>query len=140
MKKILVPIDGSEYSKLAMAKAKEIAGAFGSTVVLIHVNDFHEHTFNYNMELDESFYEKFDQISKDILAEGKRYFSELGDKVETVQMEGPIANTIVEYANSNGFDLIVMGSHGWGAFQSFLMGGVTQKVSHQSKISVLIAK
>ena len=140
MKNILVPIDGSKHSEIAMKKAKQIAEAFGSKIVLIHVNDFHQHTFNYNMELDESFYVKFDQIAKDILEDGKRYLSDLGDRVDTVQLEGPIAGKIVEYANQNDFDLIVIGSHGWGAIQSLLMGGVAQKVSHQSDISVFIAK
>lgn len=140
MKKILVPIDGSKYSDLAMAKAKQIAGAFGSEIVLVHINDFHQHMFNYNMEFEERFLEKFDEIANQILEDGKIYFSEFGNKVKTVKLEGNVANKIVEYANVNDFDLIIMGSHGKGALQSVLMGGVAQRVLHQAKTSVLIAR
>jgi nucleotide-binding universal stress UspA family protein len=39
MKNILVPIDGSQFSNLAMDKAKEFADVFGSTVTLLYVDD-----------------------------------------------------------------------------------------------------
>ena len=140
MKKILVPIDGSKYSDLAMAKAKQLANAFGSSVVLLHVNDFHQHMFNYNMELEEQFLGRFDQIANEILEEGARYFSDFGDRVEIVKLEGNVSSKIIEYANSNDFDLVVMGSHGRGAIQNMLMGGVANKVVHHVKVSVLIVK
>lgn len=140
MKKILVPIDGSKHSDLAIQKAKEFAQVFESSVVLLHVNDFHQHMFNYNAEVEENFLEKFNQISKDILEDGKQYLCEIADRVETVELEGSVATKIIEYANSKDFDLIIIGSHGKGAIHKFLMGGVAHKISLHVNKSVLIVR
>ncbi len=140
MKKILVPIDGSQYSDLALKKAKEFANAFGYAVVLLHVNDFHQHMFHYNVGVEEHFIETFDEISKDILKDGKEKLSELGERVETVQLEGSVANTIIEYANSNDFDLVIIGSHGKSAIHNFLIGSVAHKVALHLDKPVMIAR
>ena len=140
MKRILVPIDGSQYSDLAMEKAKEFAKVFESSIVLLHVNDFHQHLFNYNTGVEEHFLEMFDQISVEILQDGKTKLKELGDVVETVKLEGSVANKIIEYANSNDFDLVIIGSHGKGAIHNFLMGGVAHKITLHVNKSVLIAR
>ena len=140
MKRILVPIDGSKYSDLAMKKAKEFADLYGSTVVLLNVNDFHQHLFNYNTGVEENFVELFEQMSSNILESGKEKLSSLGDRVETVKLEGSIANKIIEYANTNDFDLVIIGSHGKGAIQEFLMGGVAHKIILHVNKPVLIAR
>lgn len=141
MKKILVPIDGSQYSDLAIEKAKKIAEAFGSDVVLLHVNDFYNHMFNYNMTaIDQTFISQFKQMSQDILNGGKSKFEGMKDRVETVSLEGNVANQIIDYANDNDFDLIIVGSHGKGRSKGFLVGSVAQKVAGHVKKSVMIAK
>lgn len=140
MKNILVPIDGSKYSDLAMDKAKELAGVFGSKVTLLYVNDFHQYIFNYNPEVEEHYAEMFDKVSKDVLESGKQRLSELGDRLEIIRMEGNVANTIVEYANDNDFDLVIIGPYGKGKIQRFLLGSVANKVTTHVNKPVLIAR
>ena len=140
MKKILVPIDGSRFSDLAMDKAKEFADVFGSTIVLLYVNDFHQYIFNYNPEVEEHYAEMFDKLSRDVLASGKERLSELGDRLETLRMEGNVANTIVDYANSNDFDLVIIGPYGKGKIHRFLLGSVANKVAMYVNKPVLIAR
>ena len=140
MRKILVPIDGSKYSDLAMDKAKELAKVFGSSIVLLHVNDFHQHMFNYNTGVEEHFLEVFDQISTEILQDGKTKLAELGDRVEVVKLEGSVANKIIEYVNNNDFDLVIIGSHGKGAIHNFMMGGVAHKITLHVNKSVMIVR
>ncbi|MGI6731016.1 MAG: universal stress protein [Anaerovoracaceae bacterium] len=140
MKKILVPVDGSRYSDIAMEKAKKIAEAFGSQITLVHVNDFALQPFSYNRELEESFKAKFEELSRDLLEEGKGKFGEMADRVETVYLEGHIANAIIDYANENDFDLIVMGPHGKGRMKGFLIGSTAHKISLHVKTSVMIAR
>jgi len=140
MKKILVPIDGSKYSEMAIEKAKEFAEVFGSSIVLLHVNDFHQHMFNYNAEVEEHFLEMFDEISVEILEEGKKKLADMGDRVQTVRMDGSVANKIIEYANSNDFDLVIIGSHGKGAIHNFLMGSVAQRITMHVEKPILIVK
>ncbi len=140
MKKILVPIDGSKHSDLAVKKAKEFAEINGSSVVLLHVNDFHHHMFNYNAGVEEHFIELFDQMSDNILESGKEKLASLGDRVETIKLEGSVANKIIDYANTNDFDLVIIGSHGKGAIHEFLMGGVAHKIILHVNKPVLIAR
>lgn len=140
MKKILVPIDGSKFSETAMDKAKEIADVFGSKVVLLYVNDFHQYIFNYNPEVEEHYAEMFEKVSADVLDSGRARLSELGDRLETVKMEGNVANTIVDYANNNDFDLVVIGPYGKGKIKRLLLGSVASKVAMLANKPVLIAR
>ncbi|MEL7656416.1 MAG: universal stress protein, partial [Bacillota bacterium] len=84
--------------------------------------------------------EMFDQISTEILEDGKTKLADLGDRVEVVKLEGSVANKIIEYANSNDFDLVIIGSHGKGAIHNFLMGGVAHKITLHVNKPVLIAR
>jgi nucleotide-binding universal stress UspA family protein len=140
MKKILVPIDGSKHADLAMEKAKEFADMFGSSIVLLHVNDFHQHMFNYNTVVEENFIELFDQMSASILEDGKEKLAALGDRVETVRLEGGVASNIIDYANANDFDLVIIGSHGKGALHNFLMGSVAHKIIMHVNKPVLVVR
>jgi nucleotide-binding universal stress UspA family protein len=140
MKKLLVPVDGSKHSDLAIEKAKEFADVFGCSVVLLHVNDFHQKMFNYNAGVDPQFFELFDQISSNILEMGKETLASLGSRVESVKLEGSVANTIIDYANNNDFDMVIIGSHGKGAIHDFLMGGVAHKIMLHVNKPVLVVR
>ncbi len=140
MKKILVPIDGSKHANLAMDKAKEFADAFGSAIELVNVNDFHQHMFSYGAGVEEKFVELFDQISKEILTDGKQKLAALGDRVTTVQLEGTVATTLIDYANNGDYDLVIIGSHGKGAVRDLLMGGVAHKITMHIKKPILIVR
>jgi len=53
---------------------------------------------------------------------------------------GPVAETIVEVADTRQCDLIVIGSRGLGVFKSILLGSQTQKVISMAKCPVLVVK
>src|ERR1051325_3144541 len=53
-----------------------------------------------------------------------------GLPVRTSVREGDPARTIAEYACTEGCDLIVMPTHGYGPFRRFLLGSVTAKILH----------
>jgi len=140
MKKILVPIDGSQFSNLAMEKAKEFADVFGSTVTLLYVDDSRQYIFNYNPEVERRYNEMFKKVSKEVIEGGKKRLADLGDRLKFEIKEGNIANTIVDYANENDIDLIIIGPHGKGKIQRFLLGSVANKVATYSNKPVLIVR
>ncbi len=140
MKKILVPIDGSSHSNLALEKAEEFAKACGGDITLLHVNDFSEHMFHYDTGLEESFVEAFNELSEDILKEGKEKLAELGDRVKVVKLDGTVSRMITQYANQGDFDLVIIGSHGKGMIHEFVMGGVAHKVILHVNKPVLVVK
>ena len=140
MKRILVPVDGSKHSDLAVDKAKEFAETFNASVVLLHVNDFHQNMFNYNSAAEPQFIELFDQIANNILEMSKEKLSSLGNRVETVKLDGSVAAKIIDYANENEFDLVIIGSHGKGAIHDYLMGGVAHKILLHVNKPILVVK
>ena len=61
-------------------------------------------------------------------------------EVESIILEGSPAVEIIDFAEKNDIDLIVMGSHGKSAIQRFLIGSVAEKVIKHSKIAVLVVR
>lgn len=55
-------------------------------------------------------------------------------------LEGPPKRVILEEADRFGADLIVLGSHGKGAFERFLLGSVSQAVAAHARCSVEIVR
>lgn len=150
MKKILVPIDGSEYSDRAILKAKEIAKAFDSKVILLNIMSVVS-AINYypNMRyahIDDwlKLVTKAKEHSKELLETSKKAFGDIANQVEAVIIDEPggnVARVISDYANENNIDLIVMGSNGMGSLsQRMYLGSVTTKVLHIVTKPVLVVQ
>ena len=142
MKKILVPIDGSVFTEAAIAKAKEIAAAFGSDIVLLNVIGIYPGAFPYEISegVQINLLKESRANAKELLAESKEKFGEMKDRVETVMEEGNIADTIIKFSEKNNVDLIVMGSNGLGGLHNLLIGSVTRKVAIHGSKPILIVK
>jgi len=143
MKNILIPVDGSEYSNRALEAGKEIAKMFDSKVTIINVVpqvwDPGIGEIDYVYIMQES--DKIPEYSRKMLEKAKEKFSGMENPVKTESINGNPADTIVDYANAHGIDLIIMGSHGLGALIDRLMtGSVTTKVLHHVNIPVLVVK
>lgn len=143
MKNILIPVDGSEYSMKAIAAAKEVAKAFDSSIFILSVvtpelkvSSGRGSNMYSSILMDELL-----ESSAKILEEAKKQFQGMTNKVETFSSQGNVADEIVRFAEENGIDLIVMGSHGLGALKNRLMtGSVTTRVLHHVDVPVLVIK
>jgi len=144
MKKILIPIDGSEYSQRAMEKGKELAEAFGSSIVLLNVVYIPMPVYTYEGERGKNMIQlaqNAQNSSEELLKSAKEFFGGMADKVEIVSTEGDIATSIIEFVKKNDIDFLVMGSHGLGAvMHRMLVGSVTTKVLHHIDVPVLVVK
>ena len=160
MKKILVPIDSSESSKLAIAKAKELAKQFKSKLVLLHVVD----TTSFSVMLggytdtqttvggmpyvtpmtivqDEHMKVNVKEMAEKVMDSARAACMSLGDKVSEVKLEGHPADRIVEFVDSDKeIDLVVMGSYGMSGFRRFFLGSVTHKVALSIDRPILIVR
>ena len=63
-----------------------------------------------------------------------------GVKVETFAREGDAADAILDVAEEQNADLIVVGNKGMTGAKRFLLGSVPNKVSHHAPCSVLIIR
>ena len=142
MKKILVPVDGSEISIRALEVAKTLAQAFGSQIVLISVSGeglSSEYIGGYDLQklIDES-----KVYAEKNLTQAKATLGDLAAKSETIVKTGDPANEILDYLDGSDVDFVVIGSQGLGysAARRLFVGSVANKVLHGAKQPVLIVK
>lgn len=149
MKKVLIPVDGSEYSMRALMKAKEIALACNSDIVLIHVKDIRFPLYPYEpgnvIDMGSTIQQLAATASKNaqrVLDEAANVFQGITGNVDAFELDGDPASRILEFIEENtDIDLIVMGSLGIsGGLQRFLLGSVTNKVLHHVDRAVLVVK
>ena len=136
-KKILVPTDGSEFAKKAQKHALFLAKVSGAEIVAVSVT---ENNFVNGLPLDDEIYQ-LNQILQERSEENLKEFDELNEenlKISHVIREGSPAKVILEVANEENIDLIVMGSSGKSGFDRFLMGSVADKVVNSAKCAVLV--
>lgn len=152
MKTILVPIDGSEYSKRALLKAKEMAEQFGSKVILLHVMSIVTTVPYYpnprfaqsSMTLDwPGLIKEAQENAAKLLENSKKLLGEDID-AETVALDDPagrFAHVIADYAKERDVDLIVIGSNGMGSLRRRLyLGSVTTKLLHITDKTVMVVQ
>lgn len=136
--KILVPTDGSEYTKAAVRKAMELAKLSGGKVTALYVLD---QTILTNMPMDTAVMNVYNTLEK----EGKEavdFVRDLGAsegvEVEVVIKEGtPVKVILDESAN---YDIIVMGTLGRTGMSKLLMGSVAERVVRASQCPVLVVR
>lgn len=135
---ILVPIDFSERCRGAVLYAEALQRQFGSAVTLLHVLPPPHYEFGA-MEvggsvLEDLFRNRSEQAQQDL---NTFLTGELPPpSTSRVLMEGDPATEIVRQAHDRGAGLIVMPTHGHGAFRRMLLGSVTAKVLHDADCPV----
>ncbi len=136
--KILVCTDGSERNKMALDEAtKIITGCKPDEVSLIYVYQpmafFWEGESMENiMKLDEEQKKK----AKEILAEAAKTFEDKNIKANTLLKQGHPAETIISVVSDQGYDMIILGSKGKGAFLGSVTSPVVQEVKNCTVVVV----
>jgi nucleotide-binding universal stress UspA family protein len=129
-KKILVPTDFSEFEEIERDYAWRLAGELDADLMLLHVLELHDHEFSPRV-LDEM----MDVVLEKLRARKKREAEDI--KVsEDVTRAVTAALGIVDYAETNKYDLIVISTCGPGAVERFFLGSTTEKVIHHSSLPV----
>lgn len=136
--KILVTTDGSEGSEKAIRFASELASESNSSITLLHVIPKIETTKEDIIILLKEEIGSPERAGTKYLETGKKIVGEFGIKVETKLLEGKEVDEILK--ESDNYDLIVAGSYGKGRVNEFLLGSVSSKLVHKSKIPVLVVK
>jgi nucleotide-binding universal stress UspA family protein len=136
--KILIPTDGSENTKAAIAQGLELAKVMGAEVTALYVVD--QASFvNFPMDATVvSIYSLLEKEGKDavdyVVGEGEKF----GVKVEPKVVEGNPAKKIVDEAES--YDLVVMGTLGRTGISKLLLGSVAERVVRFAPCPVLVVR
>lgn len=151
IKRILVPIDGSEPSIKALDYALDLAETLAAEIVLLSVvppvilpiiPEEQGVTPIVTARQIDRYGSKLKDVYENVLSEGlKRTRSRKPNlKVSTKMVEGRPGDKIVEIAEDDEFDLIVMGSRGLSGLTEFFLGSVTRRVADHCKCPLLIIK
>ena len=138
--RILVPTDGSAEGRRAVAHALDLASVHDADVHALYVVD----TASYAGMPMETSWEGVGELLRDdatkAVAEVESLAAETDLDVETAVAEGSPSKEIIRYAEDNGCDLIVMGTHGRGGIDRLLLGSVAEKVVRGSSVPVLTVR
>lgn len=140
VKNILFPTDFSQPSQAALDVAIAMSLAHHTGLTLLHV---HEPTAfelpdgyveNMPSQLDRTYDElnrRLSELDRQARAAGVR-------RVETRVLQGPIVDAIVEF--SQGFDYLVLGTHGRTGLERMVVGSVAQKVFERALCPVVLVR
>jgi nucleotide-binding universal stress UspA family protein len=138
IRQIVLATDLSSSSKAATDQAFRLAGALGARLLAVSVIDPRTLTlpggrFRSRMDQERA---RLEVTASELVVRGRR------DQVPTSFLiwEGDPAESIVDAANSEGADLIVVGSHGRSTFGRALIGSVSDQVVRHAPCPVLVVR
>jgi len=136
---ILVPLDGSLLAECVLPHAIAIARAFNARIILLRVLE--KNHANGSVQI-------FDLLNWQIKkSEAKLYLEKISARllksqpqIEATVLEGLAAESITEFAESQGAKLVVLSSHGRSGLSQWGISSVTQKVIFSAPTSLLIIR
>ena len=133
---VLVALDESAYSRMALPTAIEVAKKFGASLFVLHVAEHDRgHAAVFSTESP--------AVATKLVTDALKTAREAGiaAKGEVFDVAaGHVAKAIIETGTANEIDLIVMGSRGLSDVQGLLLGSVTHKVIQLAHVAVLVAR
>ncbi|MFN8713538.1 MAG: universal stress protein [Bacteroidota bacterium] len=139
LQKILVPVDFSETGMLALEHAGHMAGLAKADLILLHVLPVNQYHFEIpEPELHIENYDRVNAIVEERLNEAVESLRERhGVKARSLSAKGSVTREIIELANEEQVDLIVMGTHGAKGFEELFIGSNAHKVVSVAKCPVI---
>lgn len=135
--KILLASDGSEHALRATDEAIKLAKGLEKEIIVAYVVDFDQSKEDV-LHSNGSFARE--QKRKKQLESTKQKLDDAGVAHSLKLLHGVPGTAIVEYANKNEIDYIVLGSRGLNALQEMVLGGVSHKVEKRARCPVMIVK
>lgn len=144
--RIVVPLDGSQFSTQSLRYAIEIAKRFGSEVILLRVVAAtpHQDVMALSAEADEVARQTEQSLDKRNVDEAKRYLKTEVQRVIAKGVKGSIhtvvgdaAKSIIQYCEKEKVDLVIMTTHGKSGIKRAVLGSVADEVIRQPGLHVL---
>lgn len=133
IKKIVCPVDFSDPSLEGLKAALELAQKESAELMLMHaiqpVQPHLDAVQDHYHAVEEAARKAFEELVKTKVPEGLR--------VKTKVVRGQPADEIVQAAESENADIIVIATHGWTGWRRFIFGSVAGKVVRLSSCPVL---
>lgn len=141
IQKILIPLDFSATSKLALEHAALICQKFNSKLHLLHVYTGSHAEVLPNIEATNAYMDKSEELKTFITEELNNIGQEFKTKYQVdynIEVrEGSISKEIAQTADEIKADLIVMGTHGVSGFEEFFLGSNAYRVVTSANMPIL---
>jgi nucleotide-binding universal stress UspA family protein len=138
--RVLVPTDGSDPAAAATEHALTIAERFDATVHALYVVDVdgiaHEAPGLGLDALRDALREEGEAATAAVAERA----ADRGVDVTEAVIDGLAEDAIVDYAEGNGIDLIVMGTHGRRGVERYVVGSVTERVVRATDVPTLVVR
>jgi nucleotide-binding universal stress UspA family protein len=141
--RILVGLDGSEYSLKALEFAIDLAKKYHSQLVLVHVVLRQIYAINppeAGILAGTAIVRELEAEGKAILVKAEETVKAQGLPIEVRLRQGVPAEELLRASVDEKADLLVLGSRGLSQVKAFLLGSVSDKVSHHARCPTLIVR
>lgn len=137
-KSILVPFDGSEFSKKAITRACQLSKIDGSSITTLYVIPKYEEMVEFyrTASIKESLYQEADKIINGAVS----LASSQGITIQKEIVEGHSADKIIEIAKKQKNDMIIIGSHGYSRIDKAIIGSTTERVITNASCPILVVR
>ena len=137
---VVVGTDGSTGAERALERAARLAGSSGARLHV--VSAFHDGGPFKERLGDSARVDPIDvvRVAEEVLARAAAHARRHGVEPELHAREGDPAEALIEVAEEQDADLIVVGSRGWSAVRRFLLGSVSHKVAHHAPCTVMVVR
>jgi nucleotide-binding universal stress UspA family protein len=136
---ILVPLDGSLLAECVLPHVVAVAQAFDAKVTLLRVLDKHQPGAPAQL-LDLLDWQIAKTDAKLYLEKVAARLSDAGVQAHEAVLEGLAAESIIEFGQSQGAQLIILSSHGHAGASQWGISSVTQKIIYSASTSVLLIR
>jgi nucleotide-binding universal stress UspA family protein len=147
--KVGIAVDGSKFGREAVKYVLRHRDLFGANpqITLIHVvADFAGALMPDMAGIALPAYSEEDiramqkKAFESAVAPIRKLFQKAGVPLTEICLAGNAADEIAAYAKKRKLDVLVMGSHGYGAFKAAVMGSVATRVAHTAELPLLLVR
>jgi len=140
-RKMLVPLDTSDFAECVLDHVKEIATtrAIPEVVLMTVVEPVSSQTMAYMGS------QRVKESEERAVVSGLQYLEKVKNSlaleksnVSTVALSGLATESILDYIEQNGVDLVILSSHGRSGVSRWLLGSTADKVLRRSRIPVFL--
>ena len=151
--RVLVAIDGSTSSMHAIDYAISIAMKNNSQLIVLYVIDVYKYPYLPSSIIlaptfgSEKYLEEKNEAEEQMNKIKEKYKQKIKDNINSTELKTEIVEgaksaptTIMEYAESENIDLIIVGSRGRTSFKKLLLGSVSSKIIKNAHCAVLVIR
>jgi nucleotide-binding universal stress UspA family protein len=136
---ILVPVDGSAHSERGLAHASVLASMSGARVVVVVAFDPPVTVRRRGIIAVQEARADMEADAKELANEAVQLMTDRGHSASAVVVRGDPVEAILETAEEEGADVIVIGRRGLSTLKGLLLGSVSERVARHAEIPVLLA-